>query len=1099
MPHKTLLIGVGTSGAQIVSEVIDRVVARFGSMDAAPWLQVVAFDTDRIRGLSLAKKDWVHVGLPEQSFRTFVHNPASLSSIEFERWSDRQVFQGNAASDHGASNVRMIGRASILHPNVFVKIHDAVKARLNRLQQLNLAVAAQAAGLPQAEVGGDGIRIFVCGTLTGGTCSGAFIDLGYYLRAYARSIGIGVQSYGVFGMPHPQGGSVRHRANAYQALRELNHYLTDGSHYRQSLPLPAVFPAPIEYYATAPYQSSLLLMPAGATPADFKGTYTAAAEYLYTAACTSMADEVYSKIVDPAGSLFGVKSRGRHMNFQSLGAATLEFPADHIGKGGAASVIASALGEWLASPGIDPGAAAVLLNAAETQLTREDMRQQLLNRESGQENIEDAVDARLKSAQTAAARGDLGAIKTAKDQIEEGFAARTQINGGIGPRAVLEAIEKNKKTTTGTVLSRLQKRMDQALLTMEEGPNWCRTFADAILIRIGEMREQSTSQAEHEREGDRGRTMREKEAMLDEVNNSKLLGGLGFKGMALAKLAEDWYHAARQYYTVRIDDACGIVESDQLAEIREFAQRVKARLDGHEMALVPLTQSIGSLAAAEAARRTGERPNVRGVALFEPGLTVPAELTEAMRRVVPERDIRIRPNRVGLAYAMARTIIDWPLLNGALSAEHNKSPFDGRTTALQDEQTADEQKAALTLEFINRVKKAYFMHLWERNALVELFGEQNNQAAGAVPALLQVAEQAAALIQENDNESPLGPIQGQDLRTPRFAFIFNGKAEVFPYVQTREALQDLIDPANNIVPTQDPTKLLILQGRTTFAAGDIVGIDAFAAFHAQAEGMNQGRLESRTDVVWRTLDGQPLHHDLDESMSLFLFGLATGVIQNHHAVDEPYFLSIPGQTPIRLPEEIEMAGYKIATFDNGIYRIYLRQQFGQAANAVNRAKLLIELDRMIRQHTVLYTSLRYRYVPVQAGNQAVQLIPRNFVRDALVKLIRTNQDAFRDYCVTYITDYHQTPEEYFRAAGAAGLDFNGQQKPAGYYCPTDSCKRLLRPAGNQLPLPETCPNCGYSLLMPGYYEIAALRGAAVAAPAVVPNAGPVVAPEGNFG
>ena len=44
MPHKTLLIGLGSSGAEIVSEVMDRVVARFGSMEAAPWVEVVRID-----------------------------------------------------------------------------------------------------------------------------------------------------------------------------------------------------------------------------------------------------------------------------------------------------------------------------------------------------------------------------------------------------------------------------------------------------------------------------------------------------------------------------------------------------------------------------------------------------------------------------------------------------------------------------------------------------------------------------------------------------------------------------------------------------------------------------------------------------------------------------------------------------------------------------------------------------------------------------------------------------------------------------------------------------------------------------------------------
>jgi hypothetical protein len=352
----------------------------------------------------------------------------------------------------------------------------------------------------------------------------------------------------------------------------------------------------------------------------------------------------------------------------------------------------------------------------------------------------------------------------------------------------------------------------------------------------------------------------------------------------------------------------------------------------------------------------------------------------------------------------------------------------------------------------------------------------------------------------NDNYSPLGPVQENDLRKPCFAFFYNAKADVFPYQQVREELANILDPANNVVATTDPTKVLILQGRTTFAAGDIEGIESYKEFHNQAQNMGQARLESRSDVVWRTLDGKPLHPDLEHAMQLFLFGIATGVIENHYLPDQHFVVAAPNEAPLRLPLEIEMAGYQIATKANGLYRLFLDRCFREAAAPEHRANLLKRLDDMMKQHDTLFPSLRYRYAPVQNATGATPQMPPNFVRDSLMRLIRTNTDLFRAYNDGgYLSEFLQTPERYLLTSDMAGKDINGRLKPDGHYCP--NCKTLLKPAYSPTNLPEICPKCEYSLLMPGYYEIMALKavkpGESVVPPVTPPPSSPP-APMGNF-
>ncbi|MCA1595832.1 MAG: tubulin-like doman-containing protein, partial [Chloroflexi bacterium] len=65
------------------------------------------------------------------------------------------------------------------------------------------------------------VSVYIVGSLLGGTCSGMFLDFGYIA---GRVIPGNPDVIGIFSIPPVAGGRQDHRANAYAALVELNHY-----------------------------------------------------------------------------------------------------------------------------------------------------------------------------------------------------------------------------------------------------------------------------------------------------------------------------------------------------------------------------------------------------------------------------------------------------------------------------------------------------------------------------------------------------------------------------------------------------------------------------------------------------------------------------------------------------------------------------------------------------------------------------------------------------------------------------------------------------------------------------------------------------------
>ena len=1092
MPQKTFLLGLGTTGAEIVSGVIDRAIERFDSLDQCSWIQCLALDTALIpttnsseQGLSVADTgNALRIGLPARDFRTFKDTPGELDSIDFNQWKDEAVFLANGASDAGAGNIRMIGRASLLYPDVFTKVHAQVEQRLRRLRAVDLQHATREAGLHVDEaVSNNSYWIYVCGSLTGGTCSGSFIDIGYYLQALC-----GTQEsfsvFGIFGMPHPDAGSARHRANAFTALEELNHYLSDGARYTQRFPLPALFPEPLKRTAEPPYKSSTLLIPRAADKVAMEQTYSAAAEFLATAACSSLTDAVYAKIVDPASSLFNVKSKQRHMNFQSMGSAVLQFPANHIFLGSANKLAADALTEWLAKPGLDAAAASVLLNQERLAFRR--LSQDFLRQSMSEESIKDQILKRLSRAQIQLAENNLGYSTTVWNQIQEGFQASTAVPDGIGPNVVSQTIAKNAPIILAERISALQKQIDRRLNSIDDGPNWCRGFAQGILNRCNEMIEEGADPQTHGRSSVLLQTVKEKEEKLEECN-STLNVITGYRKTALQKYSEEWFHAASAYWDSRLEEASGIEVRDVITAMQKFATMVLDRIDGHERSLVPVAKEIAAQASHEYIRLSGVKPVVNGHVVFEPNHTVPTEHARAMAKIEKTDSEGISPARKGEAYAHAWIIREWSLLmqrnsTHALSAltMPDRSPFD-RTSGSSEGLSINSTKVQ-RLAFLWPTRDQFYGDLFTRDVLKELYGPEENVRAEAATVVTGLVGDADAFIDVNDFSSPLGPVRPNDIRQPSFAFFYQARNAGFPYSTFAKAVSTVVDH-DRLVPQDDPTRALILRVRTTFPADEIRAVRGYRPFVDQVKANREATLHSRTDIAWRPMDGGPLHPKIQKGIGMFLVGLALGVVER---TNPQYILQPPGTTPLRLPPEIELAGLRLC--ENLNHLAFIEETLRDWVKPAQRSELVQRINSMKLHHATYFPDLtfQYRVLPTLDGGS-----PGVWVENRLLEQIRPYMAVINEYWQQFGSPYEPKPMQYSHQAGEVRSHLNGQSRPAGYYCHNNECLAYF--GDQESDVMEICPDCGLQLLKPGYWERHRAREGTNPAPTRVAAANPFAA------
>ena len=222
---RSIIIGVGGTGHQIMLAVRKRLIEKYGSLDKIPIVGFALLDTDQAifsknpdydDDVNLDSADKIHCS---------VHGVDNLRKNlrdhpHLRNWLDPRVLTGDI--DQGAGAVRARGRLAYFwnYATIARKLED----EMHMVTRDSSKETAIRNGLQV----GEGITVYVVGSLLGGTGSGMFLDLAYTVRNKFKTQRM-LEMVGMFSIPpNSEAVAVDNRPNAYAALLELNHF-TDPS------------------------------------------------------------------------------------------------------------------------------------------------------------------------------------------------------------------------------------------------------------------------------------------------------------------------------------------------------------------------------------------------------------------------------------------------------------------------------------------------------------------------------------------------------------------------------------------------------------------------------------------------------------------------------------------------------------------------------------------------------------------------------------------------------------------------------------------------------------------------------------------------------
>lgn len=225
---RSIIIGVGGTGHQILLDIRRRLIEKHGSLDKIPIVSFMLLDTDQaIFSRNPDYDDAVNLDSADK-IHTSVHGVDALrrnlkDHPHLRTWVDPRVLTGDI--DQGAGAVRARGRLSYFwnYATIARKLED----EMLKVTRDSSKEAAIRNGLQV----GEGITVYIVGSLLGGTGSGMFLDLAYTVRNKFKSQRM-LEMVGMFSIPpNSEAVAVDNRPNAYAALLELNHFTDPSTTY----------------------------------------------------------------------------------------------------------------------------------------------------------------------------------------------------------------------------------------------------------------------------------------------------------------------------------------------------------------------------------------------------------------------------------------------------------------------------------------------------------------------------------------------------------------------------------------------------------------------------------------------------------------------------------------------------------------------------------------------------------------------------------------------------------------------------------------------------------------------------------------------------
>jgi Tubulin like len=257
-----LFVGIGSTGLQTL-EALRRLFYEEFNMAGLPCFRYVVLETN-----AAAKADDSFLTRQPKSHERIDVIPMVIpdlnevkKSTALDDWLDPRTLklsQTQKGYTDGAGHRRQAGRLCLWEN--WITVTNAIDAALAGIKTNESREDANAflrdvyfprkskhATLPTDSLVKGSRRVYLTGTLCGGTCSGTFIDLGFYLRdqlggrSRSNLLALDVpEIIGLFTIPDTvyvkQTGSTPHVASCWAALSELDYYTKQGSGYEAEFP-----------------------------------------------------------------------------------------------------------------------------------------------------------------------------------------------------------------------------------------------------------------------------------------------------------------------------------------------------------------------------------------------------------------------------------------------------------------------------------------------------------------------------------------------------------------------------------------------------------------------------------------------------------------------------------------------------------------------------------------------------------------------------------------------------------------------------------------------------------------------------------------------
>ena len=243
--QRTLCIGLGGTGRDVLMQIRRLIIDRYGQLDALPVVGFVHIDADKgannISGLSTGSTyrgenilftpaERVTATMSSQEIDQLIGGLEQQG--EFDRqspydhirsWLPPQLIRNVKAIEDGAGGIRPVGRLSFFHN--YRTIKNTIETAENRTRGHEQVM------LGKGLIVEPGLNIFVVGSLCGGTGSGMFLDVAYALRRAYGDIENKLVGYWIIS-PELYGDTPSMNANVYAALKELNHYAASNTRFK---------------------------------------------------------------------------------------------------------------------------------------------------------------------------------------------------------------------------------------------------------------------------------------------------------------------------------------------------------------------------------------------------------------------------------------------------------------------------------------------------------------------------------------------------------------------------------------------------------------------------------------------------------------------------------------------------------------------------------------------------------------------------------------------------------------------------------------------------------------------------------------------------